>query len=328
MLRLFFMTDNVDFSDMKQVTSDPQKPPVSAPPPHSIADLRAYVDDLARAARAPNTRRAYSSSFDGFRRWATAHGFAPLPASPETVALFIGHLAKQHRKVATVERALVAISQTHVEAGLPSPRSSPVVRQVLRGLRRIRAGERAPAYALTEADLRAMVDGLPTDIRGLRDRAILVLGFRSGLHRAELVALSSADITLGETDLVVRIAAGKTDPEGRGRTVRVARCPNGLCGVASVDEWLRSAAVTGGPLFRRILKGARVTARRLDGRTIDRVVKAAAALAGISRHVSAHSLRSGFATDAALRGVDERTIMRTLGHRDAAMTRRYIRDGG
>jgi site-specific recombinase XerD len=299
--------------------------PDQVSPEESLDDLRALVDDLARSARAPNTRRAYASSFEGFRRWSASHGLAPLPASPETVALYVGHLARNRLKVATVERALVAISQTHIDAGFASPRMSPLVRRVLRGLRRGRAGDQAHASPLSEPEIVSMVEQLPTDLRGLRDRAIVLLGFRSGLRRAELVALEIADLAFSDSHVVVRLVSSKTDQEGRGRKVVVARRDRS-CAVAALETWIHSASLDHGALFRRILKGGVVTDGAVDGKNVDRIVKAAATAGGVTRRVSAHSLRSGFATDAARRGVDERTIMRTLGHRNAAMTRRYIDD--
>jgi integrase len=171
-----------------------------------------------------------------------------------------------------------------------------------------------------------MIERLPTDLRGLRDRTIVLLGFRSGLRRTELVALDLADLTFSDSQVLVRLVTSKTDQNGRGRRVAVPRREDGLCAVAALETWIRSAFLDHGPLFRRVLKGGTLTADALDGKNVDRVVKTAAALAGVTHRVSAHSLRSGFATDAATRGVDERTIMRSLGHRNAAMTRRYIDD--
>jgi site-specific recombinase XerD len=303
---------------------------VTPPPTEALSDdlasLEAFAAALASAATAPNTRRTYASAVGTFRAWTDVHGRSSLPATPETVALYVAYLVRKGRKATTIERALVAISQAHLDANQPSPRSAPIVRRVLRGLRRRPGTESQPQRALTEAEVVAMVGGLPNDVGGLRDRALLALGFATGLRRSELVALDIEHVTLGGDFVVVLVVRSKTDPGGRGRRVRAERRTDAACPVRALEDWIRAASVEHGPLFRPVLRGGHTVSRRLNDKVVDRIVKNTADTARIdAARVSAHSLRSGYATTEAARGVPERTLMKRLGHTDPAMTRRYVR---
>jgi len=291
-----------------------------------VAALQTFAKDLATASRAPNTRRTYASALVTFQSWADTLGRATLPTTPETVALYVAHLAREGRKASTIDRALAAISQAHLDAGLPSPRSASVVRRVVRGARRRSGAEPCPKRALTEVELARMLDALPRDLAGLRDRAVLTLGFATGLRRSELVALDVGHVTATDTGLLVAVLRSKTDPEGRGRRIKIHRVTDGACPVSAVEEWIEKAGVVDGPLFLPVLRGGHAVRRRLSDKVVERIVKRAAELAQVDvAGISAHSLRSGYATAQATKGVPERTIMKRLGHTDPAMTRRYVR---
>jgi integrase len=171
-----------------------------------------------------------------------------------------------------------------------------------------------------------MVTALPTDLAGIRDRALLTLGFESGLRRSELVALDFEHLKWIGSDVVVTVARSKTDQEARGRRVCVRRNDGAACAVRALDAWMSVADVKTSALFRQIRKGGHLTNLRLGDRAIERTVKYAADLAGMdSSRLSGHSLRSGFATAQARMGVPERTLMLRLGHSTPEMTRRYVR---
>ena len=305
--------------------ADPVSPSAEGAP-DPLATLRAVAADLERTSRAHNTRRSYASAFATFRAWAEVNSLASLPATGETIALYLAHLAQAGRKASTADRALAAISQAHVDARLSSPRSAPIVRRVLKGFRRRQGAEPRPKRALLDAEIIAMIDALPSDLGGLRDRAVLALGFATGLRRSELVALDLAHVApTAEGGLLISVVRSKTDPEGAGRRVRVEARPDAACPVRALEAWTRAAAIVEGAVFLRVRRGGHVARRRISDKTVERVVKNAAELAGLDPTlVSGHSLRSGFATGQAAKGVPERTIMKRLGHTDPAMTRRYV----
>lgn len=282
------------------------------------------------ASKAERTVRAYRSDLADFEAWCVSHERSPLPAAPETVADYLADMAAHGRKAATITRRLSAISQAHRMAGYDSPTHAQVVRMTASGIRRQLGTAPRQARPILVAEVRSMVEALPDDLRGLRDRALLLIGFAAGLRRGELVGLDVADVVEEPEGLAVTIRRSKTDQEGQGRVVGIVRGSRGPLTdpPSAVREWREAAGITEGPLFREVDRGGRVGATRLSDRAVARIVKKAAASVGIDPVLaSGHSLRSGLATSAAAAGAPERAIMATTGHKSTAMVRRYIRQG-
>lgn len=292
--------------------------------PVDAARTRAYID----AATAPNTRRAYRSDWEHFARWCAAHGFSSLPATPETVALYLGALAAV-AKVSTVQRRLTAIAKAHRAAAYDTPTKSEAVHLTMRGIRRthgVAPTQKAPAVL---ADLRAMLGVLPDNLIGTRDRAILLLGFAGAFRRSELVALDVGDLAFGERGLTITLRRSKSDQEGEGAKKGIPFGRHTLtCPVTAVRDYMDMSHVSDGPLFRPVNRHGQIGENRLGGKAVALVVKRAAQAAGLDPdRYAGHSLRAGLATAAAAGGAQERDIMRQTGHRSVQMLRRYIRDG-
>jgi integrase len=223
----------------------------------------------------------------------------------------------------------VVISQAHKAADLPSPTSSSLVRRTHAGIRRtIGTAQVAKAPAVV-GDLKRMLDSLPATRVGLRDRALLLLGFAGAFRRAELVSLDIADLEFSSVGLVVTLRRTKTDQEGKSRRVGI---PYGstdkTCPVRSLQAWLEAARLVDGPVFRSLDSFQRVQKRRLSDKAVARIVKRRAAAVGLDPdRYAGHSLRAGLATSAAAGGASERVIMAQTRHRSADMVRRYIREG-
>jgi site-specific recombinase XerD len=294
-----------------------------------LAPLIESAQNYAAASRAASTRRAYAHDLRAFSAWCLARGLCALPAPGDVVALYLAQLADKGRKVAGIDRALSAINQAHACAGHPRPRASAAVGEVWKGIRRTLgvAPVQQKAPLLLEG-LRVSVAALPASRQGLRDRALLVLGWALGARRGELVALDVEDLRETPEGLEVRIRRSKMDQEGKGRTVGVPYGSNpATCPVRLVRAWREVTGIDAGPLFRGLTRGERLTAHRLDAGDVARAVKRAARAAGLEvRELAGHSLRSGFATQAAKCGKTERSIMAQTGHRSIAQVRRYIRD--
>jgi integrase len=296
----------------------------------AIRVLEDQAEAFVRAAKAPATLRAYRSDWDHFVGWCRHHTLCPLPASPETVGLYLTALAATHRP-ATMTRRLTAISKAHAIAGQPSPATmqQPAVSETLKGIRR-KLGTAQPTKApLLTADVRRMLEALPDTVAGRRDRALLLLGFAGGFRRSELTALDVADVLPTEDGLVVKLRRSKTDPEGKGRDVGIpyGSTPS-TCPVRALMTWKTAAGISEGALFRGVDRHGRVGTIRLHKDSVGLVVKRAAEAAGLDpAKYAGHSLRAGLATQAYLNGAGELAIMRQTGHRSLAMVRRYIRDG-
>jgi site-specific recombinase XerD len=279
-------------------------------------------------ATSQNTLRAYKSDWADFSRWCERHRLRAYPADPATVGLYIAALAETH-KVSTITRRLAAISKAHRDHGKCPPTSMRYsqICEVMRGIRR-KKGVRAEAKAALSTDqVRAMVSALPQSPRGLRDRALLLLGFAGGLRRSELTALDFADISDVEEGLKLLIRRSKTDQDGEGRTIGIPYGSNPTtCAIRALRAWVKTSGITDGPIFRHF-HNKKMGDRAISPQTVALLLKRAAERAGIdSDEFAGHSLRSGLVTTAARNGASERAIMKQTGHKSVQMVRRYIHE--
>ena len=287
-------------------------------------DLTAAVD-LAKAEKAASTRKAYGTDFRLFKAWCDGKGVSSLPASPETVAAFLASESKT-TKPSTLGRRVAAIRYAHKLAHLDTPTDSEAVKATLRGIRRTFGGAKVRKAPAVAAKIHSMVAMAPEGLTGLRDRALLLLGFAGAFRRSELVALDLADIEETETGLLVRVRRSKTDQEGEGVTIAIAR-GDVACPAKALREWLNTAVIVTGPLFRAINKAGTVAAERLTDRSVANIVKAYAERAGFDASTfSGHSLRSGFLTSAAANGASIFKMMDVSRHKSVDTLRGYVRD--
>jgi len=293
-------------------------------PPTLLEAARGYVE----AAKSPNTRRAYRTQWKTFAAWCAQFGREPLPAAPATLALFLTARAQSGLKVASLGLALSAIRAAHFDASLPDPSANPEVRTVWEGIRRTHGAAPRCAAPLTADAIRSIVAALSkVERRGLRDRALVLVGFGGAFRRSELVALDVADLTVDPTrGVLVRVQRSKTDQLGAGADVAIPFGSHAdVCPVRAIEAWRAASGVEEGALFRSVDRHGRVGGR-LDGRDVARTLKALAARAGIaSALVSGHSLRAGLATTAALAGRSDRAIMLQGRWKSRTMVDRYVR---
>jgi integrase len=250
----------------------------------------------------------------------------PLPAVPEALAAYLAFEVGKDRRPSTLGRRLAAIQYAHQNAGHESPTTAELVRATLRGIRRS-LGSAKNRKTPSTADLaRAMARATPDGVVGLRDRAILLVGFAGALRRSELVALDVVDIEPSEGGLRINIKRSKTDQEGGGTIIAIVA---GItdCPAKALMAWLSAAAIIEGPVFRPINKAGRVLRVRLSDRSVANVVKFYAGRIGLdSRTFSGHSLRSGFLTSAAANGASIFKMMDVSRHKSIDNLRTYVRD--
>lgn len=284
--------------------------------------------EFARRSKAENTLRGYRADWRNFCAWCEGQGLRPLPAPAEALAAYIAECAGR-LKVGSIQRRLNAINEAHKATGQESPTASPMVRNTLKGIRRtIGTASDQKAAAIT-ADIRAMVDATDGGLIGLRDRALVLLGFAGAFRRSELVSLDTPDLAFSRDGLTVSLRRSKTDQDGAGRKIGIPYGANPeTCPVRVVQTWLERAAISDGVVFRSVTRHGKVQAGRLSPADVARVVKKLAQRAGLDpAKYAGHSLRAGHATAAAIAGASERSIMNQTGHRSVQMVRRYIRDG-
>ncbi len=303
----------------------PSVPSLPVPRPQiSLEHVREYI----RASKAENTLRGYSADWRDFCAWSDAHGLSPLPAAPEAVAAYIAECAGR-LKVGSIQRRLNAIAEAHKAAGVESTTHNAIVANTMTGRRRTKGTAPVQKAAALTAEIRTMVEATDAGLIGIRDRALILLGFAGAFRRSELVGLNVDDCAFGNDGLTVTLRRSKTDQIGAGRKVGIPYGSNPeTCPVRTMQAWMEQAGVSGGPVFRSINRHGQVGPGRLSGIDVARVVKKLAQRAGLdSAKYAGHSLRAGHATTAAIGGASERSIMNQTGHRSVQMVRRYIRDG-
>lgn len=288
-------------------------------------NLAQRLEVYLSASIADSTRRAYASDCKEYLRWCELHGCTPASLTSAQLSLYITALAETHA-VATITRRLAAINELYRQYQLQSPVEGHEVRTVLRGIRRVKGVKQQAKQAILLYSLDRMLFFSPETPMGLRDKTILLLGFAGGFRRSELVALKRSDIQLVREGAVVTVQRSKTDQEGQGaiKAIPYGRNPM-LCPVSHLEALLKLRLLDG-TVFTKAVKGGRLTDEPLTAQSVALIVKKYARFAGLDvGTLSAHSLRAGFATQAALNGATDREIMNQTGHRSRAMVDRYIR---
>ncbi|MFZ6026691.1 MAG: site-specific integrase [Chloroflexota bacterium] len=299
----------------------------------SIQELQELALDYASKSKSDNTKNAYASDWADFESWATLHNVPTRPARPETVALYITHLAKSGSKTSTIQRRLVAISQAHKGSGYESPTAAQIVRATMSGIRRtIGTATEGKAPILTE-HVKTWVSGLGDDLVSMRDKALVLVGFAGAFRRSELVGLNYSDLEFTPQGVIVTLRKSKTDQEGKGRRVGIPYgkitngTPSPTCPVTALLAWLETAHIESGPVFRRLRRGGIVTPDRLESKSVSLIVKGLCQTVGLEPDLyGAHSLRAGHITQAAKNGAGERETMRQSGHKSLEVFRGYVRD--
>jgi integrase len=283
---------------------------------------RSKILEYLQAATAASTRRAYQSDVRHF----LAHGGA-VPATGEQVARYlVDHAAVL--SMATLARRLVSIRVTHVVRGLSDPTRSELVRLTFRGIRRKHGQPQCRVHALTHSDLSAIIPSLGQSAKDLRDAAILLIGFAGAFRRSELATIECQHIEISEPGAVIQIPRSKTDQDGRGRMIHIPRTPGPLCPVAALQRWMFNAGITEGPVFRPLMRNGKLGKGRISPGAIASIVKQRIGETGRNPSCySGHSLRAGFATEAARIGVPKWSIKAQTGHLSDSTLERYIREG-
>ncbi len=299
-------------------------------PTTALASLSQQAQEFAAAAKANNTIRAYHADWQDFRRWCEAHRRSPLPATPETVALFLTDRAAT-LKSSSLARRLTTINRAHQAAGQTSPATmqNAMVSEVWKGIKRRKGTAQHGKKPLLTPDVRRMIGDCRKISRdcGIGHCCWLALLKRLSQIGTGRTAGRGSESDCGWTDR----AAGKVEDRsgGQGRPVAL---PYGsdpsTCPVRAIRAWLERSGITAGPIFRGVDRLGSVSERALHADSIAYLVKRAAGRSGLeAMDYAGHSLRAGLATQAAMNGASELAIMKQTGHRSLATVRKYIREG-
>ena len=300
-----------------------------------ITDIKALQEETLlnlKSSKANNTVRAYKSDFNDFGLFCAKNGFKSLPTEPKIISLYLTYLSTKNIKMSTLKRRLVSISVIHRLKGHYIDTKHPSIIENIMGIKRRKGSIQRGKKPILINNLKTIINVIDEynkeEIKRLRDRSIILIGFSGGFRRNEIVSIDYDDLDFVQEGLKMNVRRSKTDQFGEGFVKALPYFNNQLyCPVVSLKDWLNISKIASGPVFRRFNKGSSLSEKRLTDQSVALLIKEYLNLAGIdSKNYSGHSLRSGFATSAAESGAEERNIMAMTGHKSTEMVRRYIKE--
>ena len=300
-----------------------------------ITDIKVLQEETLlnlQNSKANNTVRAYKSDFKDFELFCIQNGFKSLPSEPKVVSLYLTQLSTKDAKMSTLKRRIVSIGVIHKLKGYYLDTKHPAIIENIMGIKRRKGSIQKAKKPILINSLKIIIDVIDQlnkqEIKKFRDRSIILIGFSGGFRRNEIVSLDYDDLDFVPEGLKINIKRSKTDQFGEGLTKAMPYFDSSkYCPVVSLKKLIEISKINSGPVFRRFVKGSKLSKNRLTDQTVALLIKKYLNLAGIdSKNYSGHSLRSGFATSAAESGAEERNIMAMTGHKSTEMVRRYIKE--
>jgi site-specific recombinase XerC len=318
-----------------------------------------------RMAKAKNTREAYRSAVRAWCDWCARRDLPPLPACGPDVATFLAAERRRGMTPNTIDLRRAAIRYLHRAAGCAVPTDDACVSETVAGIRRDAAAKgQSPEkkVAATAAIIAQLLAPIQDDLRGKRDRALILVGFAGALRRSELASIRVE--RLEKTDRGLRLTIPQT--KGSQTDSVVVPLPYGqteLCPVRALTAWLAAANITDGPVFRRIWLPARGQRRSrgkqpfggevpadgehagqsaqnaapplpqigeaaLTPRSIADIIQARAVAAGFGRRdLAGHSLKRGALTTGMERGIHPAKLKRLGRHKSFDVLGEYLEFG-
>ena len=300
-----------------------------------VTDIKALQEETLinlKNSKAINTVRAYKSDFKDFGLFCAQNGFNNMPSDPKIVSLYLTHLSNNEAKMSTIRRRLVSIGVIHKLKGHYLDTKHPIIIENLMGIKRRKGSNQKGKKPILINDLKRLIDVInkdnASDLKKLRNKVLLLIGFSGGFRRREIVSLDLEDIEFVFEGIKITLKKSKTDQFGEGMIQGIPHFENSLyCPVNNLKRWINISKIKKGPIFVKFSKGPRITNQRLTDQSVALIIKDYLLKAGIdNKNYSGHSLRSGFATSAAEAGAEERSIMAMTGHKSPEMVRRYIKE--
>jgi len=300
-----------------------------------ITDIKALQDQTLnnlRNSKSNNTIRAYRSDFKDFSVFCAKNSIKSLPTDSKIVALYLTYLSSKGVKISTLKRRLVSLGVIHKLKGHYLDTKHPIIIENLMGIKRkigsFQKGKKPILINQLKSIINVIDNEKTKEIKKIRDKTLILIGFGGGFRRTELVSIDYNDVELVSEGVKIVIRRSKTDQFGEGMAKGLPYFTNqNYCPVLHLKKWLELSNIKTGPIFRRFSKSFKLSENRLTDQSVALLLKYYLDIAGIeNKNYSGHSLRSGFATVSAESGADERSIMAMTGHKTTQMVRRYIKE--
>lgn len=286
-----------------------------------LEKIKFYIQN----SKSKNTQKSYAADWQHFTDWCKANHRSSLPADAGTICLYLSELATTH-KYSTLRRRLSSINQAHRFKKYLPPSRQIEVQALMEGIKREIGSRQEPKKALMLQVLPDLISKIDTTtLIGIRDKAILLLGFALASRRSELVAINLEDLQVNEFGMDVHIKESKTKNDDLVKGVVFTH--NEFCPVTAIQNWVQEGGITSGALFRSIDRHGNVK-ERLSDKSVATIVKKYIEELGMdTKDFAAHSLRSGLSTSAAMMGMTDIAIMKQTGHKTREMVDRYVQAG-
>jgi integrase len=315
-----------------------------------LVALDARAEAAADEAVPANTRRAYEFELACYGSWCSRHGVCPVPAEPRGLRAYLQELSEIGRALEDVPkgkprgplgysglmRTLAAICRSHTRSGHRSPWNDPLITETRETLARLKGmapkKQKRDVGIVGEALLIRVCDLISDDLRGLRDRAMILVGWAGGGRRqSEIAAARIEHFKPVEGGIEWRIPRSKADQTGKGLVVALTPAADEqYCPVRSLGRWLAASGIESGPVFRGVdMQTGKLMSAALAPKGVARRIQFYARRLGLDpADFGGHSLRSGFITTAYKLGKKPLDIMRSTGHRSMHEMEKYIRRAG
>jgi len=270
-------------------------------------------------SKAANTLRAYQADFKDFSAFCIKNGFSSMPTEAKILSLYLTHLSNTS-KFSTLKRRIASISVIHKIKGHYLDTKHPIIMENLHGIRRAKGSNQKAKKPILISDLKIIINAIDqlekTELKKIRNKTLILIGFSGGFRRSELVNIEIEDVEFVAEGVKIFIRRSKTDQSGEGMIKGIPYFENQqYCPVLNLKKWLELSNLKSGKIFN------------ISDKSVALIIKKYASLAGLDpNRYGGHSLRSGFATSAAEAGAEERNIMTMTGHKTTQMVRRYIQE--
>jgi len=270
-------------------------------------------------SKSANTLRAYRADFKDFSAFCAKNGLSSMPTEPKILSLYLTHLSSTS-KFSTLKRRIASISVFHKIKGYYLDTKHPLIMENLHGIKRVKGSNQKSKKPILINELKliinAIVEANQPEIKKIRDKALILIGFSGGFRRSELVNIEHEDIEFVNEGVKIFVKRSKTDQSGEGMIKAIPYFDNKLfCPVTNLKNWIDYSKIKLGKIFD------------ISDKSVALIIKKYASLSGLDpNRYGGHSLRSGFATSTAESGAEERNIMAMTGHKTTQMVRRYIQE--
>ena len=283
-----------------------------------IKNLELETLNNLKRSKAQNTLRAYQADFKDFKLFCIKNGLVSLPTESKILSIYLTHLSS-YCKFSTLKRRLASIKVIHKIKGHYLDTKHPIITENLLGIKRVHGVKQKSKKPLLINDLKKIIDQIDeekNEIKKLKNKSLLLIGFAGGFRRSELVSIEYDDVDFVPEGVKIFIKRSKTDQTGEGMIKAIPYFENSsYCPVIALNQWIKIAGIKSGRIFN------------ISDKSVALTIKKYALLAGLDyTKYAGHSLRSGFATSTAEMGADERSIMNMTGHKTTQMVRRYIQE--